>query len=186
MHPRRLVVLGRLCIQRWQCKACGGSASPLPPDVTTRQRPQTFRELVADMYVHGASFRGLSRLLALPGCGVGPATLWRDVQVPDPQAALPSWVEVDETWLSIEGAKRPVAMVPGPEGERLDLRLSDPGFDRGGWFTDLAERGVRGLTTDDDPVQGRPWRRQAWTGSRAPCTGSAPWDGTSGPSTTTS
>ncbi len=43
-------------------------------------------------------------------------------------------------------------MVLGPKGERLDLYLSDPGLDWGGWFTDLAERGVRGLTTDDDPV----------------------------------
>ena len=42
-YPRHLVVLGRLCVQRWQCKACLGSASPLPPGVTSRQRPQTFR-----------------------------------------------------------------------------------------------------------------------------------------------
>ena len=81
------MVLGRLSVQRWQCKACGGSASPLPPDVTSRQRPQTFRELVADLYV----------------CAV---------RSPDPEAALPDpqtkrkpWVEVDETWLSIGGEK---------------------------------------------------------------------------------
>ena len=154
--PRHLVVLGRLCIQRWQCKACRGSTSPLPPDVTSSQRPQTFRELVADLYVHCVSLRGLSRLLALLGCGVGAATLWRDVQAvapglaPDPQAKLPSWVEMDETWLSIGGEKRPVAVVLGPKGARLDLRLSSPGFDWGGWFTDLAKRGVQGLTTDDD------------------------------------
>ncbi len=43
-------------------------------------------------------------------------------------------------------------MVLGPKGERLDLYLSDPGLDWGGWFTDLAERGVRGLTTDDDLI----------------------------------
>ena len=37
-----------------------------------------------DLYAHCVSFRGLSRLLALLGCGV------------------------DETWLSIRGVKRPV------------------------------------------------------------------------------
>ena len=159
-YPRDLVVLGRLQVQRWQCKACHGSASPLPPGVTSRQRPQAFRELVTSLYVHSVSFRGLVRILDLLGCGVGAATLWRDVQavasgwMPDPQAVLPAWVEVDETWLSIGGAKRPVAVVLGPEGERLDLRLSGPGFDWGGWFTVLAQRGVRGVTTDDDPVYG--------------------------------
>ena len=124
------------------------------------QRPQAFRELVTAMYVHSVSFRGLVRLLDLLGCGVGAATLWRDVQAvapgraPDPQAKLPSWVEVDETWLSLGGEKRPVAVVLGPKGARLDLRLSSSGFDWGGWFTDLAARGVQGLTTDDDPVYG--------------------------------
>ncbi len=112
-----------------------GSASPLPPDVTSRQRPQTFRELVADLYMHCVRLRGLSRLLALLGCGVGAATLWRDVQVvapgraPDPQAKLPLWVGVDGTWLFLGGAKQPVAAVLGPKGERLDLRLSGPGCD---------------------------------------------------------
>ncbi len=159
-YPRHLVVLGALAVQRWQCKACLGSASPLPPGVTSRQRPQTFRELVADLYVHSVSFRGLARILALLGCGVGAATLWRDVQAvapgrePDPQAPLPAWVEVDETWLPIGGAKRPVAVVLGPQGERLDLRLSGPGFDWNDWFTVLAERGVRGVTTDDAPAYG--------------------------------
>ena len=47
-----------------------------------------------------------------------------------------------------------MAVVLGPKGQRLDLRLSGPGFDWGGWFTDLAARGVQGLTTDDDPVYG--------------------------------
>ena len=75
-------------------------------------------------------------------------------RAPDPQAKLPSWVEVDETWLSIGGVKRPVTVVLGPKGERLDLRLSGPGFDWGGWFTDLAARKVQGVTTDDDPVYG--------------------------------
>ncbi|MCY4521401.1 MAG: hypothetical protein OXC13_11560 [Caldilineaceae bacterium] len=76
--------------------------------MTSRQRPQTFRQLV-DLYVHCVNFRGLSRILALLGCGVGAATLWRDVQAvapglaPDPQADLPSWVAGDETWLSLGG-----------------------------------------------------------------------------------
>ena len=158
-YPRHLVVLGRLCIQRWQCKTCLGSASPLPPDMTARQRPQTFRELVADLYVHCVSLRGLSRLLALLGCGVGAATLWRDVQAvasglaPDPQAKLPLWVEVEGPGCPSGACKRPVAMVLGPKGERLDLRLSGPGFDWVDWFTDLAARKVQGVTTDD-PVYG--------------------------------
>ena len=77
-------------------RKCRDGASLLPPDVTSRQRPQTFRELVTDLYVRYVSFQGLSRLLALLGCGVSAATLWRDVQAvapgqaPDPQAALPS------------------------------------------------------------------------------------------------
>ena len=61
---------------------------------------------------------------------------------------------MDETWLPLGGVKRPVAVVLGLRGERLDLRLSGPGFDWAGWFTDLAARGVQGLTTDDDPVYG--------------------------------
>ena len=133
-YPRHLVVLGRLSVQRWQCKACGGSASPLPPDVNSRQRPQTFRALVADLYVYSVSLRDLSRILGLRGCGVGPSTLWRDLQAVAPRKP---WVEVDETWLSIGGEKRPVAVVLGPKGERLDLRLSGPGFDWGAWFVDL-------------------------------------------------
>ena len=123
------MVLGRLSVQHWQCKACGGSASPLSPDVTSRQRPQTFRELVCDLYVYSVSLRGLSRILALPGCGVGAARH-------DPQTQRQSWVEVDETWLSIGGEQRPVAVVPGPKGERLDLCPAGPGFDWGDWFTD--------------------------------------------------
>ena len=52
---------------------------------------------------HVRSFRGLVCLLDLLGCGVGAATLWRDVQAvapglaPDPQAQLPPWVAGDET-----------------------------------------------------------------------------------------
>ena len=59
--------------------------------------------------MHRVSFRGLVRILALLGCGVDEATLWRYVQtiapdrMPDQQAALPPWVKVDKTWLSIGG-----------------------------------------------------------------------------------
>ena len=81
------------------------------------------------------------------------------------------------------GEKRPVVVVLGPKGARLDLRLSGPGCDGSGWFTGLSARGVQGLTTTRST--GRPWRRRVWTGSSAPCTCSAPWDGTPGVSTTT-
>ncbi len=118
-YARDLVVLGRLQVQRWQCKACHGSDSPLPPGVTSRQRPQAFRELVMSLYVHSVSFRGLVRILdcwaagwARPPCG---GTCRR---MPDPQAVLPTWGAGDETWLSIGGEKRPVAVVLGPKGER--------------------------------------------------------------------
>ena len=82
-YPRHLAVLGRLRIQCWQCKAC-----------LSRQNPQSFRQLVARLHVHCVSQRGLSRILALLGYGVGAATLWRNVQVVVPlgsdlQAALP-------------------------------------------------------------------------------------------------
>ena len=108
---------------------CLGRASPLPPGVTARQQPQAFRELVTSLYVYSVSFRGLVCLLDLLDCGVGAATLWRDVQavvpgrMPDPKAALPPWVEVGETWPTIGGEKRPMAVVLGPQGERLNLRL---------------------------------------------------------------
>ena len=70
------------------------------------------------------------------------------------EAQLTAWVEVDETWLSVGGEKRPVAAVLGPKGERLDLRPAGPDFDWGDWFEQLEQRGVRGLTTDDAPVYG--------------------------------
>ena len=84
---------------------------------------------MTSLYVHSVSFRGLVRILDLLGCGVGAATLWRDVQavapgrMPDPQAALPPWVARDETWLSIGSAKRPVAVAAGPAAEWSRLRL---------------------------------------------------------------
>ena len=158
-YPRHLVVLGALDVQRWQCKACLGSASPLPPGVTSRQRSQTFRELAADLYVHSVRCRGLARILALLGCGVGATTLWRDVQAVAP------------------------GREPDPQGERLDLRLSGPGFDWNDGFMVLAERGVRGVTTDDAPAYGPALRASGL--DRQPCTCSAPWDGTSAASTTT-
>ena len=45
-------------------------------------------------------------------------------------------------------------VVLGPQGERLDLHLSGPGCDGNDWFTVLAERGMRGVTTDDAPAYG--------------------------------
>ncbi|MCY4521402.1 MAG: hypothetical protein OXC13_11565 [Caldilineaceae bacterium] len=47
-----------------------------------------------------------------------------------------------------------MAVVLGPQGERLDLRLSGSGLDWADWFAVLAARGVQGLTTDDDSVYG--------------------------------
>ena len=81
---------------------------------------------MADLSVHFVRFRGLSRILTLLGCGVGAATLRRDVQTiaPDPPVTLPLWVEVDEE-LPI-GEKHPVAVILGPTGERLDLHLRGP------------------------------------------------------------
>ena len=64
-YPRHLVVLGRLRVRRWRCKACLGSASAPAAGVTARQGPQSFRELVTDLYVHSVSFRSLSCILAL-------------------------------------------------------------------------------------------------------------------------
>ena len=83
-YPRDLVVLGRRQVQRWPCKVCHGSASPLPPGVTALQWPQAFRERVMSLYVHSVSLRGLVCILDLLGCGVGAATLWRDVQAVAP------------------------------------------------------------------------------------------------------
>ena len=60
-----------------------------------------------------------------------------------PQTWCPSVVLVDEPRFPIEGARRLVAVILDPKGERLDLCLSDPGFDWGGWFTVPAQRGVR-------------------------------------------
>ncbi len=100
--------------------------------MTSRQRPQSFRELVADLYVYSVGFRSLARILDLLGCGVGAGTLWRDVAGPPAGGPRrPAWLEVDETWLSIGGAKQPVAVALGPKGQRLDLRLSGPGCDGG-------------------------------------------------------
>ena len=58
-------------------------------------------------------------------------------------------------------------MVLGPQGERLDLRLSGPGFDGNDGFTVLAERGVQGVTTDDAPAYGPALRASGR--DRQPC-----------------
>ena len=57
-YARDLVVLSQLQVQRWQCKMCLGSVSPLPPGVTALQRPQAFRELVTSLYVYSVSLQG--------------------------------------------------------------------------------------------------------------------------------
>lgn len=55
-----------------------------------------------------------------------PVGLWRDVQavfpvlVPGPQVALPSWLAMDKTWLSIGGGRRPLAVVLGPKGKAVE------------------------------------------------------------------
>ena len=77
---------------------------------------------MTSLYVYSVSLRGLVRILDLLGCGVGAATLWRDVQAVAPglmpalQAALPAWLEVDDTWLLIGDVKRLVAVVLAPKG----------------------------------------------------------------------
>ena len=91
---------------------------------------------------------------------------------------------MDETWLSLGGEKRPVAVVLDPKGVRWDRCLSGPGCDWTGWFTVLAERGVKGLTTDD-PVYGPPLEAAGLNRQQCAVPGSAPWDGTSGVLTTT-
>ena len=62
---------------------------------------------------------------------------------------LPPWGEVDGTRLPIGGEKHPVAVVPGPQGERPVLCPDGSGLDRTGRFTILEPRGVRGMTTAD-------------------------------------
>ena len=52
-----------------------------------------------------------------PFVGAVCTTLQGPDRRPDPQADLPAWLEVDETWLSIGGVKCPVAVVLGPKGE---------------------------------------------------------------------
>ncbi len=52
-----------------------------------------------------------------------------------------------------------MAVVLGPKGARLDLRLSGSGFDWDDWFTVLEEWGVQGLTTDDAPEYGPALRK---------------------------
>ena len=108
-YPRHLVVLSRLRVQCWQCKVCRGRDDALLDGVSSRRRPQSFRELVTGLYVYSVSFRGLFRKLSLP---IG--------------------------------------------GERLDLRLSGPDLDGGGWFQRLAQRGARGGRPTTTPSAARP------------------------------
>ncbi len=74
---------------------------------------------MADLYVHYVSFRGLSRLLAQLGCGVGAATLWWDVQAvapglaPDPQTKLPPWSRWTRPGCPSGASSAPEAVVLG-------------------------------------------------------------------------
>ncbi len=98
--------------------------------VTSRQRPQSFWELVADLYVYSVGFRGLARILDLLGCGVG--ALWRDVPAmppgrrPDPQAGLAGGGRdlAVHRWRKATGGRGPGAQGPaaGPAVEWSRLR----------------------------------------------------------------
>ncbi|MYC63619.1 MAG: hypothetical protein F4X16_12465 [Caldilineaceae bacterium SB0661_bin_34] len=66
----------------------------------------------------------------------------------------PTSVKVDETWLFIEGVKRPMAVVLDPKGERLDLRLSGPGFDSSRSWPRARYRELRPTTTRSTPGSG--------------------------------
>ena len=123
--------------------------------MTSRQRPQSFRELVADLYVYSVSFRGLARILDLLGCGVGAAALWRDVPAmlpgrrPDPQAGLAGGGRdlAVHRWRKATGGHGPWAQGPaaGPAVEWSRLRW-------GRLVHGSGPAGTRVLTTDDDPV----------------------------------
>ena len=115
--------------------ARGSRCEALPPGVTSRQRPRTFRELVADLYVYSVSLRGLSRILDLPGCGVGAATR------PGGGPARPA----DAAEVPGRGGRDPAVhrrrkatggRGPGAEGRTAGLRPAGPGFDWGAWLVD--------------------------------------------------
>ncbi len=105
-HPRHLVILGRLHIQRWQYKACHGRGEARPSGVTARQRPQSFRELV------------------------GAATRWRGVQAEARPAGRPAGLAGGGRDLAVHrrrkatGGRGPGAQGPaaGPAVERSRLR----------------------------------------------------------------
>ena len=89
----------------------------------------------------------------------------RDVQVvaptlaSGPQTSLPPWMEV--------------AIVLEPDGDRLDLQLTGPGF---GWhdeFDTLKGRGAVEVTTDDVSVYSPALQDTGPDGSRALCPDSA-------------
>ena len=188
-YPRHLVVLGRLRIQRWQCKACRGSASPLPPGVTSRQRPQTLRELMVDLYVHCTGLRGLSRLLALLGCGLG----GRHPVAGRAGGGARSGARPAGAAAVVGRGGRDLAVPRGRQAARgpgAGGRTAGPAPGRARLRRGRLVHGpsrTRGAGADDRPRPGpdpAPGHR-AWTGSSVPCTCSAPWDGTSWASTRT-
>lgn len=104
---RHLAVLERLCVQHWQCKACHGSTSPLLSTVTSRQRPRTFRELVAES--------------SLPACWVtddkdyGRSTFWTGW----PRWGWATWRRCRLTRGSGQHGRRPSRPAPGQSGSKL-------------------------------------------------------------------
>ena len=134
----------RLAAQRHLSLPPGHSRPPVRPALVVQGRPGPGRSAAArrdlppataDLPGPGSRPECVLRQLAGPVPASGPVGLrgggrhpvagcvgGGPGRAPDPQAKLPPWVEVDETWLSIGGAKRPVAVVLGPKGERLDLR----------------------------------------------------------------
>ena len=92
---------GQLQAQRWQCKICFGSASPLPLDVTSRLPPAAADLPGIVPHPGSAGPRGGCRH-AVVGCAGGAPG-----RMPDPKADLLAWLELDETWLSTEAPSTP-------------------------------------------------------------------------------
>ena len=155
---RHRLLLGPCRVQRWRCQSCGRTHSRPPEGVTRQPRTRSWQATLMRLYVLGVSLRATAASLELLGCFVSPASLWRDVQrrqaeAPwDTTAQLPGVVLLDETWLSLEGRKQPVAVVLDREGRPRDLRRTGPDFDGTAYFRELEARGVHTLVTDDEPA----------------------------------
>ena len=90
---------------------------------------------MARLYVLGVSYRSPGHGVWSSGGGVGPGTLWQDGPrvaaelTRRPRTWCPSVVLVGETRFPIRGARR-LVVVPDPKGERLEMRLVGPSFNR--------------------------------------------------------